>query len=329
MKHLYIIGNGFDLHHGIHSKYLDYAKWLEETYPDIYCQVENAYLIQDKELWKDFEHMLGELDVRYHADRITSDRYPSKKELEDSSDREFEDMKEWYRLSSDEARDEFEELFNNIRSSFREWVEQLNAPDEAKKLPIEKEGSIFLTFNYTDTLETLYRVPEEKIIYIHGKAMRGDELILGHGLMLKDIQDLNGLVPPEDFDTPEQIEEFYRNHGDVVIDETFDEVCNQLAQQAKPVVELKDRLLRYLSGITGIEHIHIFGFSFSDIDMLYIQVIATLVDLKSVRWEVSYFAKEERNEFIEALTKCGVPEEMITTVKLDDIKRYYGCKWLF
>ena len=31
MKHLYIIGNGFDLHHEIPSGYLDFHNWLDEV----------------------------------------------------------------------------------------------------------------------------------------------------------------------------------------------------------------------------------------------------------------------------------------------------------
>lgn len=28
VKHLYIIGNGFDLHHGINSSYKDFQEWM-------------------------------------------------------------------------------------------------------------------------------------------------------------------------------------------------------------------------------------------------------------------------------------------------------------
>ena len=33
---LYIIGNGFDLHHGINSSYFEYRIWLKKHYEDIY-----------------------------------------------------------------------------------------------------------------------------------------------------------------------------------------------------------------------------------------------------------------------------------------------------
>lgn len=31
VKSLYILGNGFDIHHGINSKYSDYHEWLEKN----------------------------------------------------------------------------------------------------------------------------------------------------------------------------------------------------------------------------------------------------------------------------------------------------------
>lgn len=36
IKHLYIIGNGFDIHHDMGCSYADYRVWLEENEPTIY-----------------------------------------------------------------------------------------------------------------------------------------------------------------------------------------------------------------------------------------------------------------------------------------------------
>ncbi len=111
MKHLYIIGNGFDRHHKIECGFDNYAEWLEKTNSDIYYKVENAYGILNEELWRDFEHLLGKLDVQEHAERIAYERYPTQKQLEKSTDKEFENLKSWYELSPEEAREEFEDLY--------------------------------------------------------------------------------------------------------------------------------------------------------------------------------------------------------------------------
>lgn len=43
MKHLYIIGNGFDLHHGIPSGYHSYRQWLEENHPGVLYLIDEYY----------------------------------------------------------------------------------------------------------------------------------------------------------------------------------------------------------------------------------------------------------------------------------------------
>ena len=39
-RHLYIIGNGFDLHHGINSSYRNFRDWLYENEPTVIQDIE-------------------------------------------------------------------------------------------------------------------------------------------------------------------------------------------------------------------------------------------------------------------------------------------------
>jgi len=329
MKHLYIIGNGFDRHHNIQSGFDQFAEWLEKEHPDLFFYMEFMYQIDDVDLWKDFEHLLGELNVRLHAERIADEHFPRKEKLEECSDREFDELKWRYETSPDEAKDVFEAFFGTIRETFAEWVQQMGEPDITQQMPIYKKDSYFITFNYTDTLQTLYRIPIEQILYIHGNAKQGDDLILGHGLSKGEIEDRCILEPPEEADTPEKIEAFYRNQGDCIIDETLTEVCNQLANQAKPVGELLLKLERNLPLCEELHEIHIWGFSFSDIDMPYIDLIKSKVDSYNVLWEVSYFDDADEAKFRKILVDSGVPDDRIITTKLANIKRLFGSKSLF
>ena len=45
---LYIIGNGFDLHHGINSSYFEYRIWLKKHYEDIYWEIVNTFEVDDE-----------------------------------------------------------------------------------------------------------------------------------------------------------------------------------------------------------------------------------------------------------------------------------------
>ena len=47
MKHLYIIGNGFDIYTGLATRYSDFRLWLENNYPFIYenCRLFMIYML--------------------------------------------------------------------------------------------------------------------------------------------------------------------------------------------------------------------------------------------------------------------------------------------
>ena len=78
MKHLYIIGNGFDIHTGLKTRYADFRLWLEYNYPFIYEDLQATYDI-DVEWWNDFEVQLGKLDVKKYAKKF---RLPPKSKNE-------------------------------------------------------------------------------------------------------------------------------------------------------------------------------------------------------------------------------------------------------
>lgn len=62
MKHLYIIGNGFDLFTGLRTSYADFKRWLYHEYIFVYENMKAAYNM-DGEWWNNFEVNLGELDI--------------------------------------------------------------------------------------------------------------------------------------------------------------------------------------------------------------------------------------------------------------------------
>ena len=54
MKRLYIIGNGFDIAHGIHTDYWNFRTYLEQNYPEFLIEFEKLYDIwqlDDTEPW--------------------------------------------------------------------------------------------------------------------------------------------------------------------------------------------------------------------------------------------------------------------------------------
>lgn len=321
MEHLYIIGNGFDKHHWIDSGFDDFGRWLEENHASLFYQLVSIYSISDEKEWQQFEHILGELNVTDQVEGIMEDRRPNWMSLPDD-DRSFNNAKRDYEDAPEVARYTFEELFEKVRYTFVEWINQLNEPERKQMITMEK-NSTFVTFNYTDTLESLYKIAANQIIYIHGCAKRGEKLELGHGKTVEDIQSEYYSQIPEDVDSPEQIEHFYANANDWVEEDTYMEIIQRLADQRKPVEDLIGKLNKLLlDNMTDIVHIHIYGFSFSDIDMPYIATIANHINRNRVMWEVTYYADDEAMRFCSQLESLGIPKENILLTTLKDLNRY-------
>ncbi|PTJ40227.1 hypothetical protein BU021_07410, partial [Staphylococcus simulans] len=64
---LYIIGNGFDIDHGIKSSYYDFKKYLKTSADDnanLFLNIlEKSYTKDDDNLWKNLEENIGNLDL--------------------------------------------------------------------------------------------------------------------------------------------------------------------------------------------------------------------------------------------------------------------------
>lgn len=60
---LYIIGNGFDLNHGMKTSYNDYKQFLEKFYPGIFYEYEHfnylSLVSSDNSRWADIEYALS------------------------------------------------------------------------------------------------------------------------------------------------------------------------------------------------------------------------------------------------------------------------------
>ena len=70
-KHLYIIGNGFDLHHHIPSSYNNFKEWLEDNDIDTLYKVENILKIDAPKWWNEFETNLGKPFAVNYMQRVS------------------------------------------------------------------------------------------------------------------------------------------------------------------------------------------------------------------------------------------------------------------
>ena len=55
MKHLYIISNGFDLHHNMITDYRDFRDWLADNDSSVLCTIDEIFGYCDSTWWQHFE----------------------------------------------------------------------------------------------------------------------------------------------------------------------------------------------------------------------------------------------------------------------------------
>lgn len=175
-KTLCIIGNGFDLAHGVKSSYYDFRKFLG-TNSDL-REIMEAY-INKPDIWGDFENSLAHLDREMLINNI--DETLADFDVKDDDDEDFSAAD--YHLATEWAAMPAIMIEEELPIEFRKWINKLQVPNSSNPLnQIINTNAKFINFNYTEFLETIYGIKCENILYIHGcRKNKKEELVLGHG----------------------------------------------------------------------------------------------------------------------------------------------------
>jgi len=171
------------------------------------------------------------------------------------------------------------------------WICELNNNKVSKKLVKDiYNQNFFLSFNYTNTLERIYRIDRNKILHIHGKAPN-KKLICGH----RDSRLFKQYIQNEDDDV--RIVE-----GENIITEYF-------------TYTYKDKIINFYqdfwNGLEQVNEIHILGHSLSNIDLPYFEMINKKTNANCPKWYFSYYSTEELEHHKKQLLSLGVPNSNI------------------
>ena len=135
MSILYIIGNGFDLYHGLPTSYKDFYEFGK----DLLDEIEEFYKLDISSAipWSDFENALGEFDWKLFRDAQYNP---------DPTDKDFEIKEAYGALDEQQAR--ADGYVEDIKEYYQRWVEEIDIQSVERVLTLE-ENSYFITFNYT------------------------------------------------------------------------------------------------------------------------------------------------------------------------------------
>lgn len=296
IKKLYIIGNGFDLFHEIPSSYRKFGEFLENEAPSVFDHVNQYLFSYDDNLWSNFEENLANLDV----DSL----------LEEASESLVGyGAEDWSDAYHHDYQYEIEQVVRSLSKDllfwFSKWVRQLEIPSStnfSKKILSIDKNAMFLTFNYTPTLNHLYNIAPEKIVYLHGNSsLKQDKLLLGHGwITAKNVIDTEDDL--ENIDS--RIEQ-----GNEIINNFF-----------KTTFKATDNIIlsnqNFFQSLGSLEKIVVLGHSLSNIDIPYFKEILKNINASKVRWEVSYYLDIEPIKL--QIEKLGVDKTLVTFISLED-----------
>jgi hypothetical protein len=318
MMHLYVIGNGFDLHHKIPSSYTDFKNWLENNDLEVFTKLEELFSSDDK-WWNEFESNLGKIPfLKSFTENIAFVNRPNYLS-DDYRDRDLYD-------AENEVKADLGNLIALLKNDFYLWAKNLPLGERGEVVQIEKDA-FFLTFNYTLTLEKLYGIPAEKILHIHGVSLDKNSIIIGHGREYDDIRnDLDDALPEPPDDIPTCDYESWFNNA---AKENADDYPTKLAKDAsadiiyslkKNVRNIIDENRSFFQSLSDVETIHIFGFSFSETDLPYLLELLKCVNVSNLNIEVSWHNDEDKSR-METFFKRIHYTKPIQLIRLEDIKR--------
>lgn len=200
----------------------------------------------------------------------------------------------------DDLRQETNEIVRKIKKAFKDWLNQISLESVCQKFDFRGDF-IFLNFNYTMTLEEVYKIPNEKIIHIHGDVKNyQDNLIFGHNHELKE--------EPE----------FDENGDSKRTMFTDSENASKYPFYAfrKPVNEIIIENKNFFENLRSIEEVIVFGHSLSLIDIPYFQEIVKQTGNK-IKWKVSYYCEKEIESHLSSLQGIGVAKCNIELFRMD------------
>lgn len=298
MEHLYVIGNGFDLHHHIPSGYSDFHNWLEKNMPELYNQLIEFFPQSNLDKWwSDFEKNLASLDAFSIAYNKTIENIPNV-----TSDNFSES--EWYAAENAVER-QINEFYDNLTCAFRNWVQSLPQGNIQKKIKIHS-AAVFLNFNYTNTLEEIYKIKPNNILHIHGNAKkRHEQLVFGHGTNLKSLSKRIGKVYIDSSTT------------DYIFQRARDSSIIEIHKRRKKIEKLIKENSSWFKTLCSIKHVYIYGFSFSVIDLPYIYEMLRHIDNKNTIFEISAYRSEDRRRIRNVMKRMGITNYSI--IKLTPI----------
>jgi hypothetical protein len=285
---LYIVGNGFDLHHGLATSFSNFKEFLTRSNANLQSTVEE-YLCDLSGNWANLEEALAYFDTDQLIDHASN--FLVSYGAYDWSDSYHHD----YQYEINEI---VQAVSSQLKTEFLSWIQTIQVPNEAARRLLKIEPSaLFLNFNYTNTIQELYSTYQPQVLHIHGSAKGGEEIILGHGWSPTERPKLNEWNEVDDVDTRVM-------EGFALIEDYFEDTF-------KATDEIIKRNQSFFDGLLDVTDIYVWGHSLSNVDLPYFSKVAAITNANCPTWHVSYYSPSSIKDNATAMSSIGIEDSRL------------------
>jgi hypothetical protein len=268
------IGNGFDIMSELETQYKFFYRYLKANELDFFNKVLFWFTdLNDSEAsWSDFENNLRRISLGDINEGI-------------STGITWKSPAFVFSVSN-----VLNNLYDKLSDFFVNWITECNSKLTNKDYPTlpkyelkNYEDMLFLNFNYTKTLESLYNVKIEDIIHIHGKIGLG-KLIFGHGD--STLSGFRSFVPEDPMSPYVDISDNQHNY---ILRDLIQEVGKNLYKDTSQIIQ---NLKLFSDDEQNINNIFVIGHSYNDIDRAYYEELVKHTNART-KWFFGYYSDED------------------------------------
>lgn len=182
---------------------------------------------------------------------------------------------------------------NKFEQYVKEWIETIDTTDiEPKRMALVESTDYFLNFNYTDTLETVYKI--EDVLHIHGGVSSVSDIdpIMGH-CNYQDIEEHRRLAGEADE---------VLNEGEASIHRAIANYLRSIYKDTNSIISLSESFWEKLSDIDAVV---VVGWAAGKADWPYLRKIQKSIK-DDTKWHVYYYDNKALAALSKAMQEEGI-----------------------
>lgn len=325
MANLFIIGNGFDLAHKLNTGYEHFRQYLSDELtdkgkldyygtwnpPQTTKSNHGEEIISKDDLLAftiNLYDYLCNLDKKWSDLEAQTAKIPYSFWLNETDvgikDREGDNDVSATGLNYEIISQNLKIAVSALPRLVENWIKTINIdeydPEGKISMLINTKQDLFLSFNYTMTLEKKYGIPYENICHIHGKCEEEVIKTIPSCFSEENIES-NIKVGHNEGNAYDKFNKFspYPN-----IPELISEILNSLNKNISENIKRNKSFFNMIS-TTDIQNIYSFGFSYNNIDENYIKEIIKTIKNPSAIWHFDGYCPAEDKVYANKIRSYG------------------------